>query len=109
MSHHKQKVALLQRLRELGVRLEGIEEALDAPHSKDWEEMAVEREDDEVLERLGESGQLEITRIKSALQRMSDGTYGICLQCGEDIAEERLNVVPEAPLCSKCAAGAGSH
>ncbi len=109
MSHHHQKLALLNRLRELGVRLEGIEEALEQPHSKDWEEMAVEREDEEVLERLGAEGQVEIARIRSALQRMAKGEYGLCLACGEEISEARLNVLPETALCRTCAAEASTN
>lgn len=103
MSHHAHKLALLNRLRELGVRLDGIEEALEAPHSKDWEEAAVEREDEEVLERLGESGQAEIVRIRAALARLANGEYGFCAKCGEEIAESRLSLLPDAPLCVKCA------
>lgn len=104
MSHHAQKLVLLERLRALGVRLDGIEDALEAPHSKDWDEMAVEREGEEVLERLGESGQAEIARIKAALGRMAQGEYGFCTGCGGEISAERLAVVPEAPLCKDCAA-----
>jgi RNA polymerase-binding transcription factor DksA len=104
MSHHAHKLKLLTRLRELGGRLEEIEEALLAPHSKDWEEMAVEREDDEVLERLGTSSQAEIARIREALARMAEGEYGYCVRCGEEIAPARLDLVPEAPLCASCAA-----
>ena len=106
VSHHEYKLALLKRLKELGVRLEGIEDALEEPHSKDWEEMAVEREGDEVLESLGVSGQAEIARIKAALARMAAGEYGFCVRCGEEITAERLDVVPEAPLCRNCATAA---
>lgn len=105
MSHHKQKLALLNRLRELGVRLEGIEDALEVPHSKDWEDAAVEREGEEVLERLGQSGQAEIAKIMNALSRMASGEYGYCAKCGEEISEQRLEVLPDAPNCVKCAGG----
>ena len=104
MSHHARKLALLERLRALGVRLDGIEEALEAPHSKDWEDQAIEREGEEVLERLGVSGQAEVARIRAALGRMARGEYGICTRCGEEISPERLEAVPEAPLCKTCAA-----
>ena len=104
MSHHVQKAMLLKRLRELGVRLEGIEKALEAPHSKDWEEMAIEREDDEVLDQLGQTGQNEVRRIMNALNRMAKGEYGACLSCGEEISDERLMAVPETALCRTCAA-----
>ena len=109
MAHHAQKLALLARLRELGVRLDGIEAALEAPHSRDWEEMAVEREGDEVLERLGATGTAEVQRITRALERIAKGSYGICLGCGDTIAEARLAAVPEAPLCHACATGAQDH
>ncbi len=102
-SHHAEKLALLKRLRDLGVRLEAIEHHLDAPHSKDWAELATEREDDEVMERLGQSGQAEIDRIMHALDRMAEGTYGICVSCGETISDARLAVLPETPLCRTCA------
>ena len=98
------KEALLARLSELDSRLHRIEAELDEPHSKDWEELAVEREGDEVLEQLGQSGQTEIARIRAALQRIREGTYGECVRCGEDISEERLDTLPDTPLCRNCAA-----
>lgn len=105
MSHHEQKLALLNRLRELGLRLEGIGDALEAPHSKDWDEAAVEREDEEVLERLGLAGQAEVARINNALSKMASGEYGFCAKCGGEISPERLSVLPDAPNCVKCAGG----
>ena len=101
--HTERRKALLARLSELDTRLHQIESELDSPHSKDWEELAVEREGDEVLERLGSTGQAEIRRIRAALQRLRDGEYGICVQCGEQIDEARLDVLPDTPMCSGCA------
>lgn len=101
----EQRRAMLARLAELDARLHEIEEELDSHQSRDWEELATERETDEVLERMGTAGQQEIARIKAALQRMEEGTYGICLECGEPIAHERLRLVPFAPLCARCAGG----
>ncbi len=103
--HSKYKAALLKRLSELDKRLHAIEAELDAPHSKDWDEAAVEHEGDEVLEGLGTSGQEEIRRVQAALERMRAGEYGFCVKCGDAIAAARLDVVPDAPLCSSCAAG----
>jgi RNA polymerase-binding transcription factor DksA len=98
------KAALLKRLSELDSRLHAIEAELDVPHSKDWEESAVEREGDEVLEALGQAGQAEIQGIQAALQRIRDGEYGFCAKCGEEISPERLSVLPATPLCRNCAA-----
>ncbi|WP_294226524.1 TraR/DksA C4-type zinc finger protein [uncultured Shimia sp.] len=103
--HRKYKSALLKRLSELDKRLHAIEAELDVPHSKDWEEAAVEHEGDEVLEGLGTNGQEEIRRIQAALVRLRRGEYGSCVKCGEEIAAARLELVPDAPLCRTCAAG----
>lgn len=95
---------LMQRLGELDGRLHRIEAELDEAAPADWEEAAVEREDDEVLESLGQAGQAEVARIRAALARIRSGDYGICMQCGTEIAPARLEAVPEAPLCAECAA-----
>lgn len=97
------KAQLLARRAEIETRLRRIEERLDAPHSADWAEDAVEREDDEVLEDLGQAGAAEIERIDAALARIEAGTYGICATCGEPIAPERLDVMPATPFCRHCA------
>lgn len=44
-----------------------------------------------------------IREIDEALNRIAAGTYGICEQCGEPIPRDRLEVVPYARLCMKCA------
>ena len=97
------KSTLLARLAELDNRLHGIADELDSHQSKDWEELAVEREEDEVLEGIGVSGLAEIESIRAALQRIKEGVYGYCVKCGEEISEERLDVVPATPFCRKCA------
>jgi RNA polymerase-binding transcription factor DksA len=95
---------LRSRLAELDTRLHDIETELEQPHSQDWDDMAIEREGDEVLERLGQSGLDEIRRILAALQRVKAGTYGACVTCGTPISEERLDVLPATPFCKVCAA-----
>ena len=40
--------------------------------------------------------------VVAALGRIDKGTYGQCTQCGNDIAPERLEAVPNAPLCIDC-------
>jgi len=41
--------------------------------------------------------------IELALERIEDGTYGICEECGVKIPKARLNALPYAPTCVKCA------
>jgi RNA polymerase-binding transcription factor DksA len=95
---------LLKRLADLEARLQGIEEELDSHQSKDWEDSATEREDEEVLERLGVTGQQEIAQIKAALDRMDQGEYGFCVKCGNEISSARLDLLPYTPFCKSCAA-----
>ena len=40
--------------------------------------------------------------INEALERMEKGTYGICRDCGEPIAEARLNAIPWTRVCITC-------
>lgn len=47
--------------------------------------------------------QLRLEQIKSALDRIDRGDYGICASCEEDISPARLKVRPEAVLCVACA------
>lgn len=44
-----------------------------------------------------------ILRLNAALKRLENGEYGYCLTCGEDIAQERLEVDPATTLCLSCA------
>jgi RNA polymerase-binding transcription factor len=43
-----------------------------------------------------------ILKIKEALERISDGTYGICENCEEEIPVKRLEVRPVTTLCIGC-------
>jgi DnaK suppressor protein len=43
-----------------------------------------------------------IGKIKDALERIDQGTYGICDSCGEDISDERLKARPVTTLCIEC-------
>ena len=97
------RAILESRREELTERLREIDDALDSHQSKDWEELATEREGDEVLEGMGSSGKAEIAKIEAALQRMDEGEFGYCVSCGEEIAAERLDVVPYTPFCRNCA------
>jgi DnaK suppressor protein len=40
--------------------------------------------------------------IDEALTRVTEGTYGICAECGVEISERRLEAVPFAKLCVEC-------
>ena len=94
---------LRNRLQELNEHLQGIEDTLVEPTNPDAEERSVERESDEVLEGLGNVELSEYRMIEAALTRVGDGTYGVCVNCGDVISEERLDVLPATPKCRDCA------
>ncbi|WP_116131152.1 TraR/DksA family transcriptional regulator [Tropicimonas sp. IMCC34043] len=97
------KAQLQDRLEALQVRLLEIDAELDSHQSRDWEELAVEREGDEVLESEGRAGKAEILAIRAALDRIDNGSYGDCVRCGEPISEPRLDLLPFTPFCADCA------
>lgn len=45
----------------------------------------------------------DIQRILAALQRLDEDEYGYCVECGDEIAEKRLEVDPAAAFCINCA------
>jgi DnaK suppressor protein len=49
-----------------------------------------------------EEGTLEA--IETALERIEEGTFGICDECGTNIPKTRINAIPYVSLCVKCAA-----
>jgi len=43
-----------------------------------------------------------LNKIKEAIERIDNGTYGICDECGDDIAAERLEARPVTTYCIEC-------
>ncbi|MBB1492886.1 TraR/DksA family transcriptional regulator [Paracoccus sp. MC1854] len=102
MTPEAAKETLLARRAELLGHIERIEDQLDDPMPKDWEDAASERQGDEVLTALGHSDRAEIRRIDAALARIEAGEYGDCVKCGNPIAEKRLQLLPDTPFCANC-------
>ncbi len=98
-----QQNTLKARRAELMGEIAGIEDALDDPAPKDWEEAASERQGDEVLTALGIHDAAEIRRIDAALARIAEGSYGTCVTCGAQIGAARLDTLPDTPFCISCA------
>jgi DnaK suppressor protein len=51
---------------------------------------------------LQEREQAKLGQVLAAFQRLEEGTYGTCVECGQAIAYERLQVFPETPTCTAC-------
>ena len=68
-------------------------------HLADHASEMVDRELDESLE---DNAEQLVRDIDRALEKIDDGTYGMCERCGQDIPQERLDAVPYATLCVTC-------
>ncbi|TMK32745.1 MAG: hypothetical protein E6G32_14440 [Actinobacteria bacterium] len=75
------------------------EDAVYDNHLADTATVTYDRELDYTLE---ENSEHVLAEIEAALKRIDDGTYGVCTNCGEPIAVERLEARPWATLCIDC-------
>ena len=68
----------------------------------DFYDSADEERDRQLHHILTDREREKLFEIDEALQRIEDGTYGICEECGKKILESRLRVMPFARLCVAC-------
>ncbi len=94
---------LLQKKKELTVRLERITANLRRGYDADSKERAQQLEDSEVVDALGNEARAELGKISSALARMESGEFGTCIECGMPVDEGRINAYPYALECIECA------
>lgn len=73
-----------------------INSAAGDQHLADHASIILDREVDDTLE---ENAGHMIVEIDGALERIADGSYGLCAVCGDPIPEERLAAIPYATLC----------
>lgn len=97
--------ALQARMAQLSERVERLEEDLRQPLDPDFAEQATGMEASEANEALEGASRAEMAQIRAALGRIEDGTYGVCVSCGETIAPARLKALPFAQQCIDCARG----
>jgi DnaK suppressor protein len=50
-----------------------------------------------------------LRKVRAALARVEDGSYGTCLHCDDEISPKRLKAVPWAPFCIRCQELADRH
>jgi DnaK suppressor protein len=78
------------------------DETSEMPLDNHLAEMATVTLDREIDYTLEENASHVLAAIDGALQRIDEGTYGICTRCGRPIAPERLAARPSAALCIDC-------
>jgi len=80
---------------------EGSIELDDGP--QDFEDRASDVQEIQQEQELLANEQDLLAQVNAALIRIEQGTYGICTNCGQPIGEKRLEALPWASLCVKCA------
>jgi len=101
--HDELRDRLEHKKAELSARLERITANLRRGTEADSKERAKQFEDNEVVDALGNEAREEVAKISAALRRMDAGEYGLCKECGEEIASSRLDAYPYADECIDCA------
>ncbi|WP_428264994.1 TraR/DksA family transcriptional regulator [Haliangium sp.] len=91
--------ALLSRWKEALAQ----ENELLSEREPDWEDLSALQRDARMLDRIADSEARALGEITAALQRLEEGRYGICEECGVAISPRRLEVRPETELCTECA------
>jgi len=74
----------------------------DDEHDPEGATIAFERQH---VAALAAQARDHLAAVDAALQRLGDGSYGVCVRCGEPIGAARLTARPAAPACIGCAGG----
>ena len=69
---------------------------------QDAADLAVQSYQKELMFLQGTQGHAQLGQVRQALDRLEEGTFGECQQCGEKIGERRLEAVPWTSYCIAC-------
>lgn len=94
--------ALLAKRKEVADKAALAADINVAPKASEDMEQALNSYEHELAISRREGFWSQLRLIDEALRRMEKGIYGSCLECGEEIAPTRLQVVPWARLCLLC-------
>jgi len=90
-------------LRELQGGIGSLQKDASSP-TGDSADVAMDIMQEDLYSQLAELEAQELARIEHALQRIREGTYGICEECGQQIPAARLKALPFTTLCVQCQA-----
>lgn len=86
----------------LGGELRDMGRGIGSANSGDVADAAFDSGSEEMSSRLAELEARELRQIERAIQRMKQGTYGLCELCQSKIAVARLNALPYSTMCIRC-------
>ena len=81
---------------------EDFKEIIEAMDPKDLADVASDDIDRKMIEAIGSQELKRLRLIDSALTRIKQGKYGLCIKCGLKIPHERLEAIPYALMCIDC-------
>ncbi|KWT83986.1 TraR/DksA family transcriptional regulator [Candidatus Magnetominusculus xianensis] len=98
----QERQAILKEAKtEIGNFVKGDEKQLVEAAIDDGDWSVVDVNEDIILQKLHHH-KLKLNKIDEALRKLNDGSYGICDDCGIEISEARLRVLPYAVHCVEC-------
>jgi DnaK suppressor protein len=97
------KVLLIQARDDLAVKLQQMsQEQFSDGQVQDPADQAIASTMESLQSSLQETELNRYKTIVRAIQKIEDGSYGMCIDCGNEISEKRLLSFPEAARCISC-------
>jgi RNA polymerase-binding protein DksA len=81
---------------------EDFKKIVEGMDPKDFADIASDDIDRKMIEALGSQDLKRLRLIDSALTRIQQGKYGLCIKCGKKIPQNRLEAIPYALMCIEC-------
>ena len=81
---------------------EDFKEIVEGMDPKDVADIASDDIDRKMIEALGSQELKRLKLIDSALTRIEQGKYGLCIKCSKKIPQDRLEAIPYALMCIEC-------
>ncbi len=89
-------------LASLAAQTEDLKKIVETTDVGDDIDVASDVVDGKMLESLSAQDQNRLRLINNALDRIKQDKYGLCLKCGKEIPQERLEALPYAFMCINC-------
>lgn len=96
------KDELLKRKHELDQKLTQLNEKVTDEREMDPADQAASSTMEQLKNSFQSTELDEYRNIGIALEKIAEGTYGICVDCGEPIQDKRLKLYPNASRCLRC-------
>jgi RNA polymerase-binding protein DksA len=81
---------------------EDFKKIVEGMDPKDLADIASDDIDRKMIEAIGSQELKRLRLIESALTRIQQGKYGLCIKCGKRIPQDRLEAIPYALMCIEC-------